>query len=90
MNIEQERKYDIVGGFIVNRATGKPIPDDEPIMIIRAKDIFAVETLKYYKGRSFDQLHRKVIEGRIEDFMIWQSNNPDAMKVPDSDKSCLK
>jgi hypothetical protein len=42
MDINQERKYDAVDGKIVNRATGKPIPDDEPIVIFRAKDKLAV------------------------------------------------
>jgi hypothetical protein len=90
VNINQERKYDAVDGKIVNRATGKPIPDDEPIIIIRAKDKNAVLTLQRYKRLCEDPLHKDVIQGRIDDFHAWQDKNMEKIKEPDSDKSCLK
>ena len=90
MNIDQERKYDAVDGKIVNRATGKPIPDDEPIIIFRAKDPYAVMAMADYVEYCQNDLHKKVIVGRIRDFLQFARKNPDRMKEPDSDKSCLK
>lgn len=90
MDINQERKYDAVDGKIVNRATGKPIPDDEPIIIFRAKDKYAVMAMVEYLDYCQDDQHRKVIAGRIKDFMDFGRKNPDRMKEPDSDSSCLK
>ncbi len=90
MNLDQERKYDAVDGKIVNRATGKPIPDDEPIIIFRAKDPNSVVPLVEYLEACSDPLHRQVIAGRIKDFLEFQRNNRQALKEPDSDRSCLK
>jgi hypothetical protein len=90
MNIYQERKYNAVDGKIVNRATGEPIPDNEPIIIFRAKDVLAVPALQYYMYLCKDDNHRQVIDGRIEDFLTWQAENPKSTKEPDSDVSCLK
>ena len=90
MNVDQERKYDAIDGKIVNRATGKPIPDDEPIIIFRAKDKKTIGMLIAYAAMCDDENHREVIKGRMEDFIEWQGNNQDVVKEPDSDKSCLK
>lgn len=51
LTVEQESKYTTCPhtGAIVNRATGLPIPPDEPIMIFRAKDIHAAPiAMRYY------------------------------------------
>ena len=89
MKISQERKYDIIDNKIVNRATGIPIPDDEPIMIFRGKDKKTIKMLYYYLGYCTNLLHRKVIQGRIDDFKAFQNENPDIVKEPDSDASAL-
>ena len=90
MNADQERKYDAIDGKIVNRATGKPIPDDEPIIIFRAKDRKSTGMLLAYMTTCEDENHKAVIEGRLNDFIEWQQKNQDVVKEPDSDKSCLK
>ena len=90
MNIFQERKYDAVDGRLVNRETGKPIPNDEPVMIFRAKDRKALNALEAYQFACTDETHRQVIQGRIDDFREFQTANPDLVKEPDSDPSCLK
>lgn len=89
MDINQERKYDAIDGKIVNRATGKPIPDDEPIIIFRAKDRKSTGMLIAYMAMCEDEMHRRVVQGRIDDFIAWQSKNQDKVKEPDSDASCL-
>lgn len=90
MNINQERKYDAIDGKIVNRATGEPIPDDEPIIIFRAKDRKSTGMLIAYRAMCENENHKAVIDGRIEDFLDWQMRNQDLTKEPDSDCSCLK
>jgi hypothetical protein len=57
---QQEPKYGIDGrtARIINRATGQPIPDDEPVIIFRAKDDMALEALTAY---------RNALEARCDD-----------------------
>lgn len=90
MDINQERKYDAVDGKIVNRATGKPIPDDEPIIIFRAKDPHAVMAMAEYIDYCQNDQHKQVITGRMKDFLDFARNHPERMKEPDSDESCLR
>lgn len=48
MQTEQDPKHDIVDNRIVNRKTGEPIPDDEPIFILRARDPFSTSAIEAY------------------------------------------
>jgi len=91
LSMIQERKYTVAGGKIVNRATGKAIPDDEPIMIFRAKDMKAIQAIEHYRELCADETHRNVVAGRIIDFQIFADTHPYRMSVePDSDPSCLR
>lgn len=89
LSIIQERKYTVVAGKIVNRATGKAIPDDEPIMIFRAKDRKSVGMMIAYMAMCEDENHIAVVQGRMDDFVEWQKANQDKVREPDSDPSCL-
>ena len=40
-----ERKYKILDGKIVNRISGKEVPEDEPLFIFRAQDKKALAAL---------------------------------------------
>lgn len=82
----QEPKYTTATktGRITNRDTGKPIPDDEPVMIFRAQDKRAVPALWGYYDSCTDLAHREVIKARITDFERFAAANPDRMKEPDS------
>lgn len=84
MQETQERKYCILDGKIVNRATKVAIPDDEPIFIFRGKDAKAVCALVAYKEACTDPTHQLVIQNRIEDFRAYTGT-----REPDSDVSCL-
>lgn len=84
MRESQEPKYDAINGQIVNRATGNPIPDDEPIFILRAKDIRAVGALKRYQQFCTDTEHRAVVGKRIVDFESFARTHYDRMKEPDT------
>ena len=41
-----EPKYQIVGDKIVNRASGEAIPEDEPVIIFRARDVHAAGLIR--------------------------------------------
>lgn len=84
----QDPKYEIevsegwVG--LVNAATGEPIPDDEPIMIWRAKDKKAVVHIWNYAETCENLEHRRAVEERATQFEIFASNHPERMKEPDT------
>lgn len=82
----QEPKYTTAtaSGRIVNRATGKPIQDDEPIMIFRAQDKNVVPMLWSYYDTCVNADHRAVIKSRIADFERFAKEHPERMKEPDS------
>lgn len=90
MKLNQERKYDALDGKIVNRSTGKPIPDDEPIIIFRAKDLKSIPMLEFYKSTCNNAIHRDVIQGRIDDFSDFQEAHPERCKEPDSSPHCIR
>lgn len=67
------------------------IPDDEPVMIFRARDCTTPDLLAYYLMRCVKKgspaRHLQLILGSINTFRDWQNNNPDKLKVPDSERS---
>lgn len=87
MKTKQEPKYKIKGR-IVNRQSGQAIPDDEPIFILRARDVTAVELLKKYgdlvKASGCNTEHRTSVQKRVDQFSKFAADNPDRMKVPDT------
>lgn len=83
MRFEQEPKYDAVDGRLVNRTTGKPIPDDEPVFVLRAQDRKALAALKRYRDDCEYPDQKAAIAKRIDEFAAFQKNHPDRMKEPD-------
>ena len=80
----QEPKYGIRGGRIINRQTGAPIPDDEPIFLFRAKDRLAVRILTAYFSAIEDPEHARAVAARLEDFKRFAREHPERMKDPDT------
>lgn len=88
--LEQESKYTTCPdtGAIINRATGQPIPSDEPIMIFRAKDVYAREITRRYfdlvhdngKSRS---VHGDVCFERHQKFIDFADRHLEKMRTPD-------
>jgi hypothetical protein len=83
MKVEQEPKYDVRDDRIVNRVTGEPIPDDEPV-IFRAKDRYAAHVLRLYVGECLNAEHRQAILHRAYDFERFAHAHPERMKEPDT------
>lgn len=91
MSPEQEPKYSAFcqccethHSRIVNRATGEPIPDDEPVFILRARDRHAARALQAYADLCHDAEHVMIVQRRIRDFLDFDAMHPDRMKEPDS------
>lgn len=84
MTTTQEPKYKIVNNAIVNRHSGEPIPPDEPVFVLRARDKFAIGTLNYYLSNDMDADHRRAVELRLKQFEDFSDRHPDRMKVPDT------
>lgn len=79
----QEPKYGInENGQLFNRKTGNVIPDDEPVFILRARDIHAADTLRNYYAACEIEGHRKVVYERIVDFNRFAIEHPDRMREP--------
>jgi hypothetical protein len=79
-------KYEARDGQIVKRSTGEPIPEDEPIFILRARDRLAYERLlEYQKAALLDgctQYHLDGVAEAIEWFQKFRTMHPDRMKQP--------
>jgi hypothetical protein len=84
MKVLQEPKYDARNGRIVNRQTGEPIPDDEPVFIFRAKDQRALTALTAYYAAITDPEHAKAVAARIEAFKAFAHAHPGRMQEPDT------
>lgn len=77
-----ERKYKIKDEQIVKKSNEVPIPDDEPVFILRAKDRKALATLVAY-NMILDYLDQKAeVTKSINDFRAFQENNPEKMAEP--------
>lgn len=84
----QDPKFDIVNNQIVNRATGKPIPPNVPIMIFVAKDALAARNaLQPYITACIEaglqQQADSAIE-RLNAFIAFEIKHPELMKMPDT------
>lgn len=85
MKLTQDPKYGINNdGKICNVATGKPIPDDEPIFIFRAQDVLAEQSLSFYLSMVHVAQHRMAVKNRIEHFKSFRLEHPDRVRAPDT------
>lgn len=78
----EDRKFKFENGKFVNRISGEEIPDDEPVIIFRARDRHALSVLHYYYEHVNDPHHAEAIQDRIREFSDFKRNNPGAMKEP--------
>jgi len=81
----QEPKYRIDGGQLVNRQSGCAIPEDEPVMIFRARDVFAASILEEYARKLPGGMHKEAASIRALQFRNWAEMHPDRMKMPDTE-----
>lgn len=82
----QDPKYDIENGRLINAESGKPIPDGEPLFILRGKDKNAALAIAYYQDLCRDDQHRKAVNKRLHEFVDFAHENPELLKEPDTGK----
>lgn len=83
----QEPKYGVnLQGRIFNRHTGTPIPDEEPLFILRAKDRRALAALSVYLDSipQSDAGTRLAVATVLERFLTFQKRFPEVLKDGDS------
>ena len=84
-------KYDFKNQRIVNAASGELIPLDEPCMIFRARDVWAVYAIESYLDDievgigDDDTSHVTAVKERVEAFRRFAREHPERMKGPDTD-----
>jgi hypothetical protein len=94
MKVEQELKYaavvggadtEEVTGYLVNRHTGVRIPDDEPVMVFRARDVHARRVIEFYHRLISGGVHShsEAVAQRLADFHAFAEAHPERMKRPD-------
>jgi hypothetical protein len=80
----QDPKYGIKDNKLVNMKTGKPIPDDEPVMLFRAKDINASDAIHSYAEECSNKKHVAAVMERWQAFSDFCDNNEEIMSEPDT------
>lgn len=88
-SIEPKYDVDLETGLIINRATGRPIPSDEPVMVFRAQDHFVPDMLARYflalpSTTAAEREHRLAVAKRLAQICEWQAANPLRVKTPDT------
>lgn len=67
------------------------IPDDEPVIVFRARDRFVPAMLGVYLQLCHDngspERHQELVAGSRDQIEQWQRENPDKTKTPDSERS---
>lgn len=80
-------KYQVKGA-IINVQSGLPIPEEEPIFILRAQDMAAMPTLEAYRKFVGElpgtEEHLKSLELLIGQFRQYVWDFPDRIKTPDT------
>jgi hypothetical protein len=87
--VEQEPKYSVRGDCIFNRASGEPIPADEPVFIFRARDVHALDALIAYATALPDGEHKDAVRRRCVNFGVFAERHLERMKEPDTAKAAL-
>lgn len=69
---------------LVNKASGKPIPFDEPVFILRGQDYRAALAIQQYANATVtEDAHHKAVVGRLDEFVAFAQDHPTRMKWPD-------
>ncbi len=79
-------KFHVDGDRIVKTSNGEAIPDDEPLMLFRARDNQALRMLHGYRLlcvlEGCTDFHLSGIDNRIAAFQAFVNDHPERMKQP--------
>lgn len=83
-----DTKYHVEGDQIIKTGNGQPIPDDEPMILFRAKDRLAIPMLRAYRAICVEDgctdYHLNGLDKLIQDFGTFKEAHPERMKQPGS------
>lgn len=72
---------------IINTATGVEIPEDEPLILFRGKDVLTRGVLEHYRDECYNRRcrseHTAGIGAELTKLNKFASEHPERMKVPD-------
>ncbi len=77
-----ERKYKIKDDQLVKRDREKPVPEDEPLFILRAKDRKALPAILAYHMICDNLDQMESVKKTIDDFRSFQEKYPEKMGEP--------
>jgi hypothetical protein len=78
----QDSKFKFENGRVINRWSGEAVPQDEPVMVFRARDVHALRAISAYMDFLADPHHREVVMSRYIQFERFALDHPDRMKEP--------
>ena len=87
--IDGKYHAEVLGGDIVRivkTATGEVVPHDEPLFLIRGKDLLAVRALAYYQSLCIEygctDWQIEAMERTCREFLEFAQTHPERMKQP--------
>ena len=78
----EDRKFKFEDGCFINRVSGEAIPDEEPVIIFRARDVHTLAILRLYQTLANEPHHQRAIQDRIDEFSAYQERYPTRLKEP--------
>lgn len=84
-DLKIDGKFSIRAGQIVNTVSGEPIPEDEPLFLLRGRDHNALSAIDAYQDVCEDEcneLHMAGIQQVREKFCQFAAYHPERMKQP--------
>ena len=82
-NMLHDRKYDIIDNQLVKRVGGVPVPNDEPLFILRACDINALPALLGYLMLCDALEQKEMVIRSVKDFKEFARKYPGRMAEPE-------
>jgi hypothetical protein len=67
--------YVIKDGRLCERVSGEPIPDDEPVFILRGRDPIALEALEAYFIKQDIPSYKSKVASLIKHFAVFQDTH---------------
>jgi hypothetical protein len=82
--VTQEPKYQVgEAGRLVNRETGIAIPDAEPVITFRGKDVLLPAVLRFYVSNLPPGEHRDQVERQLARVELFQQDFQQFVRIPD-------
>lgn len=83
----RDNKYHIADGQLIKTSNGQPVPDEEPVFILRARDALAITTLEVYKQLAEEdgtvpEEHINGVQEKIDAFRQFRVQYYDRIKAP--------